>query len=87
MTRPKGIDRRQMLAGAGVAAAAAASGGIATAARAADSPATGWDHECDVLCVGSGAAAGTAAVTALAAGAKVMMVEKMPILGGTTAKS
>ncbi len=88
MTQPaKGIDRRQMLAGAGLAAAVAATGGIATAAQAADAPAAGWDHECDVLCVGSGAAAGTAAVTALAAGAKVMMVEKMPILGGTTAKS
>lgn len=88
MTQPtKGIDRRQMLAGAGLTAAVAATGGIATAAKAADAPAAGWDHECDVLCVGSGAAAGTAAVTALAAGAKVMMVEKMPILGGTTAKS
>ncbi|MBF9149522.1 FAD-binding protein [Novosphingobium jiangmenense] len=88
MTQPtKGIDRRQMLAGAGLTAAVAATGGIATAAQAADASAAGWDHECDVLCVGSGAAAGTAAVTALAAGAKVMMVEKMPILGGTTAKS
>ncbi|MFN3458192.1 MAG: FAD-dependent oxidoreductase [Novosphingobium sp.] len=88
MTQPtKGIDRRQMLAGAGLTAAVAATGGIATAAQAADAPTTGWDHECDVLCVGSGAAAGTAAITALAAGAKVMLVEKMPILGGTTAKS
>ncbi|MGV3512281.1 MAG: FAD-binding protein [Novosphingobium sp.] len=88
MTQPtKGIDRRQMLAGAGLTAAAAATGGIATAAQATDATMAGWDHDCDVLCVGSGAAAGTAAVTALAAGAKVMMVEKMPLLGGTTAKS
>ncbi|MCW1382753.1 FAD-binding protein [Novosphingobium sp. KCTC 2891] len=87
MTRKTGIDRRQMLAGAGMAAAAAATGGIATAAQAAEATPTGWDQECDVLCVGSGAAAGSAAVTALAEGAKVMMLEKMPILGGTTAKS
>lgn len=37
MTQPtKGIDRRQMLTGAGVAAAVAATGGIATAAQAAE---------------------------------------------------
>lgn len=45
-----------MLAGAGVVAAVAAGGGIATAAKAADAPAADWDHECDVLCVGSGPA-------------------------------
>lgn len=76
------VSRRDWLTGAGLAAGAAL---VPAAARAA-APA-GWDHETDILCVGSGAAGCSAAVTAASAGAKVMLVEKMPILGGTTGKS
>ncbi|MFA7587006.1 MAG: FAD-dependent oxidoreductase, partial [Novosphingobium sp.] len=79
------MDRRQLLAGAGVAVAAAATAGCAKGASSAGEGK--WDHETDIVVVGSGAAAGTAAVVAAAEGAKVLMLEKMPITGGTTAKS
>lgn len=44
-------------------------------------------HECDVLVVGSGAAGLSAAVTAGHHGLKVLIVEKEPRFGGTTARS
>lgn len=82
----KGLGRRQLLAGAGVVAAAAVTGACS---RTSTGGATdgGWDREADLVCVGSGAAASSAAVTASAAGASAIVLEKMPILGGTTAKS
>lgn len=80
-----GIGRREVLTGLGLAAAAAAGGTASAAAPKGD--AAKWDHETDVVVVGSGAAAGAAAVTAASQGAQVMMIEKMPLTGGTTAKS
>ncbi|NVN86828.1 MAG: FAD-dependent oxidoreductase [Rhodopseudomonas sp.] len=44
-------------------------------------------YDCDVLVVGSGAAGMSAAVTAGHAGLKVLIVEKEPRFGGTTARS
>jgi 3-oxosteroid 1-dehydrogenase len=79
-----GIGRRDLLTGAGLAVAAAA---MPRATRAAALESESWDYETDVVCVGSGAAACGAAVTAVSQGAKVVVVEKMPLLGGTTAKS
>ena len=50
---------------------------------------TGADtpYECDALVVGSGAAGMSAAVTAGHCGLNVLIVEKEPHFGGTTARS
>jgi hypothetical protein len=44
-------------------------------------------HEADIVVVGSGAAAYSAAITARAQGAEVLMVEKGSLYGGTTLRS
>ncbi|MBJ3774168.1 FAD-dependent oxidoreductase [Acuticoccus mangrovi] len=44
-------------------------------------------HECDVLVVGSGAGGLSAAVSAAHRGLDVLVVEKEPVFGGTTARS
>ncbi len=57
--------------------------------RVTDGVRTGADttYECDVLIVGSGCAGMSAAVTAGHNGLKVLIVEKEPRFGGTTARS
>lgn len=52
-----------------------------------DAPESTWDHEVDVLVVGSGAGAMTAALRAAHAGARVLIVEKGRCYGGTSATS
>ncbi len=48
---------------------------------------TGWDHETDFLVIGSGSGAMTAALTAHDAGARVLVVEKSDVYGGSSAMS
>jgi len=44
-------------------------------------------HECDVLVVGTGASGMSAAITAASEGLDVVVIEKEPVFGGTTARS
>lgn len=46
-----------------------------------------WDEEFDVVCVGAGAGGMAAALTAAIEGLKVLIVEKTPFVGGSTAVS
>ncbi|WP_018989737.1 FAD-dependent oxidoreductase [Aromatoleum toluclasticum] len=81
------LARRKVLLGAGAAAGAAAVAAMPASAATRSRDEQKWDMETDVICVGSGAAACSAAVTAVASGAKVVVVEKLPMAGGTTGKS
>jgi 3-oxosteroid 1-dehydrogenase len=46
-----------------------------------------WDYETDIVVIGSGAAAYSAAITAKQYGSEVIMVEKGALYGGTTLRS
>lgn len=80
------LARRGVLKSAG-AAMVLASSGVAAAVQGKSGGALRWDRETDILCIGSGAAALTAAITAASAGSRVLVLEKGPISGGTTRKS
>lgn len=82
-------SRRSLLKGVGLGTAAGlfsqAAGAVTFSASSA--AAKGWDREVDVVVVGSGAGACSAALFAKKSGAEVLMLEKASIVGGTTAKS
>jgi len=78
---PKGLTRRGLIAHAFVGAGALAVG----TSSAAEKPS--WHLETDVLVIGSGAAALAAAIAVIRAGEKATILEKSPVVGGTSAKS
>ncbi len=86
----KQVTRREFIkraaqAGAGVAAANVLATSLsATPAQAAGNVPDKWDKEADVVIVGYGGAGAVAAMEAQAAGAQVLVLEKMADGGGTT---
>jgi hypothetical protein len=83
---PKTAERSPLSRRALIGGGAAALGASLALPACAPQPAR-WDHETDILAVGSGAAGLSAAIFAKGKGQRAMVVEKMPIIGGTTAKS
>lgn len=86
ITPPNAPSRRRAMIRGSLALGGLAAIRVSAAPQRPEASTT-WDYETDVACVGSGAAACAAAVTASAAGAKVMVVEKMAMAGGTTNRS
>lgn len=82
--RTGAVSRRRFL---GSVAAGATLPSMAQQATAAAIGMPGWDAVTDVVVVGSGAGALSAAVTASGLGDNVMVLEKSTVAGGTTAKS
>lgn len=84
MVGKRNISRRDLIK-TGAAGAALAAGGIAGASPAfaqGASPPTRWDHEADVVVIGSGATGMPAAIVAREAGSSVIIVEAEPDIGG-----
>lgn len=87
----KGVSRRSVLKGAVALGAIAAGGGMAlnmaapgTAEAIVRKMPAKWDETWDVIVVGSGFAGLAAAAEAAGAGAKTVILEKMPTYGGNS---
>ncbi|HJV84515.1 MAG TPA: FAD-dependent oxidoreductase [Noviherbaspirillum sp.] len=78
--------KRRSLLNSGIAGAATL-GVMNISAAAENTKGVRWDMQTDIVCVGSGAAACSAAVTAVDLGSKVILLEKAPIFGGTTRRA
>ena len=73
----KQVTRRRFLKGAAVAAPGIAAANV-LGAQKTSGQATHWDKEADVVIAGTGFAGLAAAIAAKDAGAKVIILEKMP---------
>ncbi len=83
----KGISRRSLLKGTMIGAVAAVGAGslAGCGAEQASNLPEKWDRETDIIVVGFGGAGAAAAIEAGKAGAKVLVLERMPVGGGSTA--
>jgi len=86
VTTEKKLSRRELLAAAGVAGIAASVGSDAREA-VASGDIRQWDYAADVVIAGSGAGGSSAAIEARAAGAEVLVLERLPKAGGSSAMS
>lgn len=82
----RGISRRRFLRDAAVVGAGIAASGALASCSPNSAKSQKWDKEVDVAVVGSGTVS-IAAIVAADAGAKVLVLEKAPVFGGTTALS
>jgi len=73
--------------GAALALAGGSAADLRPAAAADDSAGTLSDAETEVVVVGAGGSGMAAALDAAAMGLKVILIEKMPMVGGTTARA
>ncbi len=86
----KGISRRSVLKGAAIGALATMGGLALNLARPGTTEAAErifpqkWDETWDIVVIGSGFAGLAAAAEAAGAGAKVVIIEKMPTYGGNS---
>lgn len=80
-------SRREVLKGLALGSAAAVGAGLPAVSAAQSQKKIKWEMQADIVIVGSGIAGTAAALGAASKGASVIMLEKMPFKGGTTAKS
>ena len=88
MSEGKNLSRRQFMLGglatAAVAGAAAVGVNLGGSKEALAATTENWDAEADVVVIGFGAGGGGAAIAAADRGASVLVLESMPVPGGTT---
>ncbi len=79
-------NRREALKKLGAATALVGTSGSVSFA-ASQAATKGWDYETDIVIVGSGASGSSAALFAKRAGAESIILERLAVRGGTSAKS